>query len=273
MGPAMAQRSADTFKLYFDLNVDKLNKTSEKKIDLLIYNDKIISGINITIVGYADYLGSEEYNKDLSMRRAQNVKDYLVKNGVAEKDISVCMGKGKVERNMTGAEGYQIDRRVDIVVNNSKGKPGKPGRPRKDTGRKFVTSVDQIANLRPGSILLLKNVYFPHDSHVIKPESAETLEKLFAVLRDNPGLKVSIEGHVCCVHAPDALDEDTNEPTLSVNRARAIYDYLVRKGIDPKRLTYTGFGHRRPVVAVELTEADAEQNRRVEIRVTENNRN
>lgn len=267
--PVYAQHATDTFKLYFDLNVAPLSAASQKKIDLLIYNDKIISGSGITIVGYADYLGTERYNKDLSMRRAQNVKDYLVKNGVSAKDITLCMGKGEVERaGLTDKAGYPTDRRVDIVVNNSSNPKG-TGKNRKDTSK--MAGIDRINRLKVGSTILLKNVYFPADRHIIKPESAETLEKLYKVMKDNPNLKISIEGHVCCIKdAPDALDIDTYEPTLSVNRARAIYNYLVGRGIDPSRLKYEGFGRRRPVVQDEKNEQDAEKNRRVEIRVIEN---
>jgi OOP family OmpA-OmpF porin len=76
---------------------------------------------------------------------------------------------------------------------------------------------------------------------------------------------------VCCIeNAPDALDVDTYEPTLSVNRAKAIYRYLVSKGIESSRLRYEGFGKRRPIVPNETTEEDAEKNRRVEIRIVEN---
>jgi outer membrane protein OmpA-like peptidoglycan-associated protein len=77
---------------------------------------------------------------------------------------------------------------------------------------------------------------------------------------------------VCCINpeVTDALDIDTYEPVLSLNRAKAIYNYLVSRGIDSMRLKYVGFGHRKPVVPVEITDADAELNRRVELRVTEN---
>jgi len=278
--PASAQRGTDTFKLYFDLNVPVLNQKMEKKIDLLIYNDKILSGSSVTIIGYADYLGSEAYNKGLSMKRAENVKSYLVKYGINPDDIKLCIGKGKVDREgMTDKAGYQIDRRVDIVMNNrtkkkphpDKVKPG--GTPRKDTtNRVYVTNIDEMKTLKPGSVFQLNNVYFPADRHIMKPESNATLEKLYVVLHDNPRLKISIEGHVCCIRdAADALDIDTQEPILSINRARAIYQYLVLKGIDPKRLTYRGFGRSHPVIQNELTEEDAEKNRRVEIRVVENN--
>jgi outer membrane protein OmpA-like peptidoglycan-associated protein len=275
--PAFAQRPTDTFKLYFDLDVPTLNESMERKIDLLIYNDKIISGSGVMIVGYADYLGSEGYNKNLSMRRAENVKNYLVKYGINPNDITLCMGKGKVDRSLTGKEGYPTDRRVDIVVNNITKKPGKPitakkpAKPQKDTIRKTtLTNFDQIKNLKPGTTFLLKNVYFPADRHIIKPESYKTLEKLYEVLRDNPKLKISIEGHVCCIRdVADALDVDTYEPYLSVNRAKEIYKYLVSKGIESARLNYSGYGKSRPVVANEMSEEDAEKNRRVEVRIIE----
>ena len=276
LSPAFAQRARDTFKLYFDLGVPGLNSKAEKKIDLLIYNDKIINGSNVVIVGYADYLGTEGFNKNLSMQRAKNVRDYLVKYGINANDIKMCLGKGEVElRGVANSDGSPTDRRVDIVVNNrtrahTDVKPsGKPG---KDTLIKVALgNIDDMKRLKPGTLFLLKNVYFPPDRHVIKPESVETLEKLYVVLRDNPKLKISIEGHVCCINdAPDALDIDTYEATLSVNRAKEIYNFLVRKGIDSKRLRYVGFGKRKPIIQFEKTEEDANKNRRVEIRITEN---
>jgi outer membrane protein OmpA-like peptidoglycan-associated protein len=275
LAPAHAQRATDSFKLYFDLNVPTLSKSMENKIDLLIFNDKILAGSKVKIVGYADYLGTEGYNKDLSMKRAQNVKTYLVKYGINAKDIELCMGKGKIERSgLSSKDGFPKDRRVDIVVDNmSRIRKTAARPPKRDTPVNVeLTNIEEIRNLRPGTTFELKNVYFPPQRHIIRPDSYRILEKLYAVLRDNPGVKISIEGHVCCIaaHAPDALDIDTNEPALSVNRAREIYDYLVGKGIDAQRLTYAGFGKRHPIIKIERTEEEAQKNRRVEIRIVEN---
>ncbi len=301
-----AQSTVDTFRLYFDLNVSDLNKNIEKKIDLLVYNDKIINGSSIMIIGYADFLGSEGYNKNLSMVRAKNIKDYLVKYGIEAEDIKLCLGKGKIERkDQTDKDGYPVDRRVDIVVNNQvisrefvhkpsvaattktgKGTKGKKdGKDGKDAtaGKDYKTTgisgddsrksldIKDLTQLKEGQTILLKNVYFHPGSHIIKQESYETLEKLYHILNDNPKLKINIEGHVCCIHdVPDALDIDTNEPVLSLNRAKAIYNYLVRKGISEDRLQYIGFGKQHPIVAFEKTEEDADKNRRVEIRIVSN---
>jgi outer membrane protein OmpA-like peptidoglycan-associated protein len=51
-----------------------------------------------------------------------------------------------------------------------------------------------------------------------------------------------------------------------VNRAKAVYDFLVKKGIDAKRLTYKGFGSSKKLVE-EVTEIDRITNRRVEIKI------
>ena len=272
--PVFGQKAIDTFKLYFDLNVSVLNDKMEKKIDLLVYNDKIISGSKVMIIGYADFLGSEGHNKDLSIWRAESVKAYLVENGVNASDITLCEGKGEIDRTSKEKGGFPADRRVDIVVNN-RVKTNISGLPGKDTGKKkpiVTANISEISKLGAGSVILLRDVYFPSDRHTISPESDATLERLYAVLDANPKLKISIEGHVCCINpeAPDALDIETGEAHLSVNRAREIYNYLVNRGIDPQRLTYAGFGRSRPVAPAEKTDEDKERNRRVEIRIISN---
>jgi len=280
----------DTFRLYFDLNIPTLNQSIKERIDLLIYNNKIINSNEILIIGYADYLGTEEHNKSLSVERSKNVKKYLVGHGVKSDDVKLCVGKGQVNRDGPhDKEGYPTDRRVDIVVkHDSRSAPGDTHEPDKKPGSKhdnpvtrkdtpvvirkvIISDIGQISKLKAGSVIVLQNVYFPADRHIIKTESYSALQKLAQIMKDNPNLKISIEGHVCCISdAPDAFDIDTGEPTLSVNRAKAIYDYLVKEGIEESRLQYEGFGKTRPVVQYERTEEDAEKNRRVEIRIVEN---
>ena len=296
-----SQVRKDTFRIYFALNVPELSKNMQRKIDLLIYNDKIYSGTGITIVGYADYLGTEAHNKGLSLNRAKNIKAYLVKNGIDPDNIVTCVGKGEIkhEEDSTSAEGVPDDRRVDIVVNYSnkrrisshtgssqarnKGgsgtnnksssnttKEGNTGENTADTTTLTGTGMfKDIDKMQAGQVIVMRNVYFPLGSHIIKPESYEALEQLFKTLKDNPTLKISIEGHVCCIQndVPDAVDNQTNQPELSFNRAKAIFNYLVRKGIDESRLQYKGFGKRFPIVMDDRNEEDAELNRRVEVRI------
>lgn len=270
-----AQHAQDTIHLYFDLNTRTLNKNAEAKIDSLIYNDIIQPRDNIIIVGYADYLGSEKYNQGLSEARAKNTEAYLINYGIDTSHIKLCIGKGKIDRkDISGAGGFAPDRKVDIVLErmtknkHTTSKPTNKEMPsQKPRVIQTTADLNEITKYQTGQTFVLHNIYFPAQSHNISA-SLQVLNKLFDVLAANPSLRIQIEGHVCCILGyPDAYDMDTHDNQLSVNRAKAIYDYLIHRGIAANRLSYVGFGKRRPVVQFEKNEEDAEKNRRVEIRI------
>jgi outer membrane protein OmpA-like peptidoglycan-associated protein len=106
--------------------------------------------------------------------------------------------------------------------------------------------------------------------HLILQSSVPALQKLLKTLKDNPKLKVEIQGHVCCTNnGEDGVDYDTREPKLSENRAKAIYEYLIDKGITKARLSYKGYGRSKPKEPVEDSPAKEQANRRVEILILE----
>jgi OOP family OmpA-OmpF porin len=77
-------------------------------------------------------------------------------------------------------------------------------------------------------------------------------------MKDNPGLKVSVEGHT------DSVGSDAYNERLSERRAHAVKDYLVHQGIDASRISTVGYGEAKPV-ASNKTESGRAQNRRAEI--------
>lgn len=105
--------------------------------------------------------------------------------------------------------------------------------------------------------IVLKNVFFESGSAQLRPESVTELEKLRHLLEDNPGLRIQINGHT------DNVGTGADNQTLSEQRAKAVYSYLVEHGIDRGRLRYKGFGESRPVDTNE-TEEGRQQNRRTE---------
>src|SRR5690606_21554845 len=108
--------TGDTIKIYFNLAVPALNAAALHTIDSVIYYDILQPGKKIGIIGYADYVGSEQTNAGLSAARAENVKNYLVSMGIASGDIQTVVGKGEIDRpGMTSPDGYAADRRVDII--------------------------------------------------------------------------------------------------------------------------------------------------------------
>ena len=72
-----------------------------------------MKGEGLIVTGHTDPRGSDSYNEDLGMRRANTARDYLVSKGVASDDITVT-SRGKLDATGEEAEGWQLDRRVAI---------------------------------------------------------------------------------------------------------------------------------------------------------------
>ncbi|MBW7913962.1 MAG: OmpA family protein, partial [Taibaiella sp.] len=128
-----------------------------------------------------------------------------------------------------------------------------------------------ITNLKKVETIRLDNILFLPGSHKIRSESETSLFHLYIVMKDHPTLKIRLEGHICCLKntTHDGYDYDSQEYRLSENRAKAVYDYLVEKGIDEERLEYKGFGISKPLAWPERSFADENMNRRVEVRILE----
>lgn len=275
---AHAQRPNDTFSVYFDLNIPSLNTEAKKTIDSLFYVEKIDRNVPISIIGYADFLNTDEYNLLLSRKRANSVKDYLITSGIKESHIKLLVGKGEVKTTDTlnKTNGIPKDRRVDIIIEyrRSKQKQSKDTVITMHPADKLIippSTADKdfdITKIPKGKTFILKNIYFPMGRHFPRPSSEAELQMLLAAMKENPNMAIQIEGHVCCIsNVPDAIDLDSHQMDLSVNRARFIYEYLKARGIDASRLRYVGYGKTRPIIANEQTEEEAAINRRVEIRI------
>jgi outer membrane protein OmpA-like peptidoglycan-associated protein len=115
-----------------------------------------------------------------------------------------------------------------------------------DRGRVVVTDT---------AIEILDMVYFPTKSSGIKKESEPILDATAASLNGNPSiLRVEVQGH--------AASGEANAMKLSEDRARAVKAYLVKKGVDSKRLQVQGYGDTQPLVRGN-SEKDRAKNRRV----------
>ena len=115
---------------------------------------------------------------------------------------------------------------------------------------------------------VLKNIYFEYDKADINRESAQELDKLVQILEDNPDIKIEMGSHT------DSVASNSYNIDLSQRRAQSTVDYLIRKGIDPKRLTAKGYGEERPIAR--NTNPDGtdnpvgrQKNRRTEFRIVE----
>jgi len=126
--------------------------------------------------------------------------------------------------------------------------------------------LDKCANTPTGATVnevgcwaLKATMLFDTNSSYVKDEAYPSLDKVATILRENPGMKVEIQGHA------DSTGTAEYNLWLSERRAERVMDYLVSKGIDPERLVAKGYGSTQPVASNETTEGRA-QNRRVELK-------
>ena len=269
-----ASAARDTVSVYFPFNKSSLTKEASQQLDSAIYNRTINERYPVKIIGYADEVGGNQYNLRLSKERAASVKTYLIQSGFRADRIVLITGKGEsAAQAAAGPDGTPADRRVDVVMDKTAAPPPVPTAAiemsKAPTAELRKASVTDISSVAPGESLLLDKIYFYPGRHIVRPESNVALDALYKSLQSNPGIRIKIEGHVCCVPTsePDAVDDDTFKKELSLNRARVIREYLMKRGIDPSRIQYEGFGSRRRIINPETTEEEANQNRRVEIRV------
>ena len=128
-----------------------------------------------------------------------------------------------------------------------------PVRPERIT---FIDPVRQAENLLTlGDTVTLKNIFFETAKATLLETSLAELDRLAEALQRHPGLRLEVGGHT------DAVGSDEDNMLLSERRAKAVYDYLLLRGIDADRLTYRGYGESRPVATNDTPEGRAANRR------------
>jgi len=117
--------------------------------------------------------------------------------------------------------------------------------------------------IEAGASIVLKNVFFGNNETKLQPESEAELNKIIALLNENPNMKVQISGHT------DNVGKKEANQLLSLNRAKSVVNYLIGKGITINRLLPKGFGDTKPVASNDTDEGKS-LNRRTEINVVSN---
>jgi outer membrane protein OmpA-like peptidoglycan-associated protein len=107
----------------------------------------------------------------------------------------------------------------------------------------------------------INDIYFGFNSFELTAESKVVLDQLINFLNENLSICIQIQGHT------DNIGNDAANLKLSGDRATSVYNYLIEKGIDPRRLTHQGFGKSMPV-ATNATEDGRAKNRRTVFVIT-----
>lgn len=124
---------------------------------------------------------------------------------------------------------------------------------------KILTALNRD-EIREGQTIEITNLYFEADTSSINENSYEVLDEVYSFLKEYIDVTVEIGGHTNSTPKHAYCDK------LSKERAKAVAQYLVRKGIPPNRLKYKGYGKRKPI-ANNRTVEGRKKNQRVEIKI------
>lgn len=228
-----------------------LNKYPEEKIEIL---------------GHTDNWGTDEYNLDLSERRAKSVKQFLVAQDIDSTRLFTagCGERNPIADNST-SQGRAINRRIEFSIYD--GVSSKC--PKVDEIELDDSSLDGkldndeqkriAAKLLQGGQLTFTNVRFKFDSDELTDNSKKILDNVASVLNKLTDLKLEIQGHT------DSKGSRTYNQNLSERRANSVKNFLINKGISSERLSSVGFGESNPVSTNNTDEGRA-KNRRIEFR-------
>jgi outer membrane protein OmpA-like peptidoglycan-associated protein len=116
----------------------------------------------------------------------------------------------------------------------------------------------KVESPKADSLIVLNEVQFAVNSYKLRPQLYPTLDSIASFLQKNPSTKIEISGHT------DSTGKEEQNLKLSENRADAVAEYIVDKGIATSRVSFNGYGSSRPI-ATNDTEQGRRRNRRVEI--------
>ncbi len=129
-------------------------------------------------------------------------------------------------------------------------------KPKKTEMEKILDKLDE------GETIKVDKLFFDIDSYAINDISKPGLDEIYEFMNNNSLVKVEIGGHTNQRCQTDYCNE------LSTNRAKAVVDYLVKKGIPSNRLTFKGYGKTKPI---KFGNSGQKKNQRVEIKITSKN--
>ena len=262
-GQLLQAQTNNAHVVYFETGKYNVPDIETNRLVMFIKSLKDIQIERISIYGFTDDRGSDNYNLTLSQNRANAIKKIFSGFGVDDNLISNVDGKGEVLLRVVSSDNLNIirglNRKVEINI-EYKEKEGVVVEIKEEDIRtkKFLSG-----NIAVGDKITLENILFKTGSSSLEVESINVLEAIAEALLRRKDIYFTIQGHVCCTNnTGDAIDKKTGKKNLSLARAKYIYKYLIRKGVKKSRMKYVGLRNKYPIGGA------AKYDRRVEIKIT-----
>jgi OOP family OmpA-OmpF porin len=244
------QKYCTVLDVQFEIKQDEVKREDKEKLAVLgVYMNKY-PDTTAVIEGHSDNVGTSEFNRKLSLERAQGMMDYLVTDHKINPSRLSVRGYGEtrpVADNST-KEGQQANRRIEAVI----------------------ACVTDVAGLKvaPARMTIAMEMEFDPYKSDVDPSSYDGLNEVAKFMKANPSVTATVEGHAG-KYLGVGHDKVRVNPKLAMDisklRAQKVVDYLVDKGgIARSRLSTEAYGQTEQVSYGTTLDGQAE-NRRVNI--------
>ena len=247
-GQLLQAQADNAHVVYFETGKYNVPNIETNRLVLFIKSLKDNQIERISIYGFTDDRGSDNYNLTLSQNRANAIKKIFSRFGVDDNLISNVDGKGEVLLRVVSSDNLNIirglNRKVEINIEYKEKDGVVVEIKEEDIGTKQFLS----DNIAVGDKITLDNILFKTGYSSLEVESINVLEEMAEALLKRKDLYFTIQGHVCCTNnTGDAIDKKTGKKNLSLARAKYIYEYLIGKGVKKSRMKYVGLRNKYPI--------------------------
>lgn len=233
------------FDVFFENNSYELDQKNKQKIINKLNEIDAERIIDIKIQSFCDDVGNLKYNEILASYRSSFIENFLQQNFKLSLNI---------KKENIGSVALQSQKDIE----NQRAKN------RKSTITilyRFLNLNNEAVNfdqedINIGEKFVASNIYFKSGQDLFLPSSSQTLRNLLEYIKHYEDYSFEIQGHICCYTENIEYGYE-----LSTRRAKKVYDYLVKNGVDKDRLSYIGLGISSPL----NNNIHNPQNRRVEV--------
>jgi outer membrane protein OmpA-like peptidoglycan-associated protein/tetratricopeptide (TPR) repeat protein len=253
--------------VYYDLDKSKIRNDAQPVLDKMAELMKKYDFLDLAVASHTDARASDAYNKALSQRRADAVKEYLSQFGIPESRVRIdWFGEEKLVNDCGDGvpcpeTKHQLNRRSELVLEAFTDREREYEFPKELIG-KDVCDESELFEALQREFNSIPTVYFDFDKSTIRSVHQKDLERVGIMLNKMKNLQLYIAGHT------DQRGNEDYNIKLAERRAKAVMDYLVNRGVDSSRMQYEWFGKSQPIHdcgIVPCTEAMHQENRRTEL--------
>lgn len=255
--------------VYYDLDKSVIRTDAEPSLDKIANLMTEYDFLDLVVNSHTDSRATDEYNQGLSNRRADAVRDYLSQFEIPgnrvklewfgeEKHVNDC-GNGVP---CTESE-HQLNRRSELVLEAFSDPSKDYTLPNQFIGRDICDPADIFTVLNE-EINSLPTIYFDFDKSELRPVHKKELERVNLMLQRIPNLNLHLLGHT------DQRGTDEYNMKLSEKRAKAVEEYLSKRGLEKRRIISEWIGESNPVhncADGPCDEQKHQENRRTELKL------